>query len=322
MSQTEDVAVKNKKAFDLIIVGGGPAGYSAAVYAARSSLNVAVIEQGMPGGQIATTDMVENYPGIPEISGAELGDLFRKHAEALGSQTMYDMVTTVSKTDGGFVVEGGDGPYTASSLIIATGAQPRQAGFVGEDTYRGRGVSYCATCDGMFYRNKRVYVIGGGNAACEEALYLSHFVKEVIMVVRRDVFRAPKGVVDRLLERDNVTVRYQESIIELAGDTMPTSITFRHNDTQETYTENLEAGSFGIFVFAGTKPVTDLFEPLVELAPDGGIKTDEQMATCTPGLYAAGDVRSKGLRQVITAASDGAIAATSVYKYLLDQQKL
>ncbi len=310
--------MEEKSRFDLIIIGGGPAGYAAAVYAARASLDVAVIEQGMPGGQIATTDEVENYPGIPHITGTELGDLFEKHAAGLGAKTIYTMVTALRKEGGRFIVVCDGATYESAALIVATGAQPNQAGFVGEDVYRGRGVSYCATCDGMFYRGKRVYVIGGGNAACEEALYLSRFVREVIMVVRRGVFRAPKGVVDRLLAQGNVSVRFQESIVELAGEAMPTQITFRHNDTGETYTEELDAGSFGIFVFAGTRPVTDLVAGMVETGRDGGILTDENMATMTPGLFAAGDVRSKSLRQVITAASDGAIAATSAYQFILE----
>ena len=302
--------------YDLAIVGGGPAGYTAAIYATRAALSTVVIEQGMAGGQISTTDIVENYPGIPDVSGMELGAKFQAHAEALGSETLNTMVTAVSRTDDGFDIACEGTLVHARSVIIATGAQPRPAGFVGEDTYRGRGVSYCATCDGMFYRGKRVYVIGGGNSACEEALFLANIANEVIMVVRRDEFRAPQGVVNRVLANDKITVRYLESIIELKGEVMPTSIVFRHNDTGETYEEELAAGSFGVFVFAGTTPQTELFQEMVELGPDGGIVTDEDMATKTPGLFAAGDVRSKSLRQVITAAADGAIAATSVNHYL------
>lgn len=208
------------------------------------------------------------------------------------------------------------GDTLASSVIACMGATPRSAGFAGEDTYRGRGVSYCATCDGMFFRGKQVFVIGGGNAACEEALFLSEIASSVTIVLRRDRFRAPDGVVQKVLEKDNITVRYQTSIVELSGEAMPTTITFKDNASGEIHTESFEPGSFGIFVFTGTQPHTELVEHLVDLAPDGGILTDESMATRTPGLFAAGDIRSKRLRQVVTAVSDGAIAATSAYMFL------
>ncbi len=196
------------------------------------------------------------------------------------------------------------------------GCHAASCGFVGEDKYRGRGVSYCATCDGMFFRGKQVFVIGGGNSACEEALFLSDIASSVTIVLRRDQFRAPEGVVNKVLSKDNISVRYQTSIVELSGEVMPTTITFKDNATGETHAETFEAGSFGIFVFTGTQPHTELVEHLVDLAPDGGIVTDDSMATRTPGLFAAGDIRSKRLRQVVTAVSDGAIAATSAYAFL------
>ena len=208
------------------------------------------------------------------------------------------------------------GDTVAKSVIACMGATPRPAGFVGEDKYRGRGVSYCATCDGMFFRGKQVFVIGGGNSACEEALFLSDIASSVTIVLRRDQFRAPEGVVNKVLAKDNISVRYQTSIVELSGEAMPTTITFKDNATGELYTESFEPGSFGIFVFTGTQPHTELVEHLVDLAPDGGIVTDDSMVTRTPGLFAAGDIRSKRLRQVVTAVSDGAIAATSAYAFL------
>lgn len=305
---------------DLIIIGGGPAGYSAAIYAARASLSTLVIEQGMPGGQIATTDIVENYPGIPGCSGAELGMKFQQHAESMGARCVYDIVSAVSKeADGSFCVQGEHAAYTAPAVILATGATPRKAGFEGEEVFRGRGVSYCATCDGMFYRGKKVFVIGGGNAACEEALFLTNFADSVDMVVRRDVFRAPKGVVDRVRANEKINLRLGTSIVAVKGESLPKEITFRDNKSGSTHIEAFEPGSFGIFVFAGTDPMVHLVEEMVELGPDGGIRTNERMETSTPGLYAAGDVRSKRLRQVITAASDGAIAATEAYSYLQER---
>lgn len=303
--------------YDTLILGGGPAGYTAAIYAARAGLSCAVVEQGMPGGQIATTDVIENYPGFPSISGAELGMKFQEHAEAAGAETLYAMATGIERLDdGSFAITDGAQTYTAPTFILATGAVPRTVGFEGEDTYRGRGISYCATCDGMFYRGKQVFVIGGGNAAVEEAIYLSHIAEHVTMVVRRDVFRAPQGVVDTLLARDNVDVRYETSIVRVTGGQLLSKITFRNNATGEEHEESFHEGSFGIFVFAGTQPTVELVEGLVELGRDGGVVTDDDMATATPGLFAAGDVRTKKLRQVITAASDGAIAAMSAYHYL------
>lgn len=303
---------------DVAIIGGGPAGYAAAIYAARANLTTTVIEQGMSGGQIATTNEVENYPGIPLLSGAELGELFQQHAEGLGAQVTWSMVTGIDydADTALFTVHHDLGDTSASSVIACMGATPRSAGFVGEDAYRGRGVSYCATCDGMFFRGKQVFVIGGGNAACEEALFLSEIASSVTIVLRRDQFRASDGVVQKVLAKDNISVRYQTSIVELSGEAMPTTITFKDNASGETHAESFEPGFFGIFVYTGTQPHTELVEHLVDLAPDGGILTDESMATRTPGLFAAGDIRSKRLRQVVTAVSDGAIAATSAYAFL------
>lgn len=305
------------KIYDVAIIGGGPAGASAALYAARSSMSTAIIEQGMPGGQIATTDVIDNYPGIPDVSGSELGQKMLDHAESAGAEVIYAMVTGLEKAeDGTFTIQTDGDAISALSVIVATGAAPRTAGFAGEDTFRGRGVSYCATCDGMFYRGKDVFVVGGGNSACEEGLYLSHIVKSVTMIVRRDEFRAPKGRVDSLLARDNVSVRYSTSIAEVSGEQLISDITFVDNKTGETFTETYPQGSIGVFVFAGTDPIVDLVAPMVDRASDGGVLTDDGMATRTPGLYCAGDMRSKRLRQVVTAVSDGAIAATSAYSYV------
>lgn len=305
---------------DLVIIGGGPAGFTAALYAARAALDVLVIEQGMPGGQIATSDQIDNYPGIQRISGAELGTKMQEHAEAAGAAVAYEMVTNVARTEhGSFEVTTDQHAYEAGAVIMATGATPRTAGFGGEDAYRGRGISYCATCDGMFYRGKSVFVVGGGNSACEEALYLARIAKDVTIIVRRDRFRASKGMVDRLLKQDNISIRYQTSIDHVDGGQLLSSITFRDNKTGELSTETYAEGSFGIFVFVGNDPVIGLVRDYVELGPDGGVLTDEEIATKTPGLYCAGDMRTKRLRQVITAAADGAIAATAAYQYLQDR---
>ena len=303
--------------FDTVIIGGGPAGLSAAIYAGRASLRAVVIEQGMPGGQIATTDEIENYPGIPSISGAELGLKFQEHAEKFGASIAYGSVERIDRNDdGSFTVSYGSEAATAPTVIYTGGAIPRAAGFAGEDAFRGRGVSYCATCDGMFYRNKHVFVIGGGNSACEEALFLTKFASQVTMIVRRDRFRAPKGVSDRVMAHDKIDVRFNTRIVAADGDALLSSVTFEDTVTSERHTETYEEGSFGIFVFAGYAPQTDLVAGLVELGPSGGVVTDERMRTKTPGLFCAGDVREKPLRQVVTAVSDGAVAAVSAYDYL------
>ena len=309
----------DSETFDTIIVGGGPAGFSAAIYASRASLSALVLEQGVPGGQIATSDSIENYPGILEIGGAEIGQRMQEHAEQSGAKVDYGMVTELERNDdGSFTVTTDMGSYTGLSVIVCAGAAPRTAGFEGEGTFRGRGVSYCATCDAMFYRGKDVFVVGGGNSACEEAIYLANVVDSVTMVVRRDRFRAPKGMVDKILANPKITVRYLTSIVKVSGEKLISEVTFKDNSTGDTHTEHHDEGSIGIFVFAGTLPQTTLVSGYVDLGPDGGVLTDDSMATKTPGLFCAGDIRTKQLRQVITAASDGAIAGNAAYHYVED----
>lgn len=309
--------MNEQSTYDVAIIGGGPAGYTAGIYAARASLNAAVFEQGMPGGQIATSDTIDNYPAFPSISGAELGMKMQEHSERAGAQTIYEMVNNVHIDETGeFDVETVSATYHARSLIVATGARPRLAGFKGENDYRGRGISYCATCDGMFYRGKDLFVVGGGNSAVEEAIFLSKIAKNVTMVVRKNHFRASRGMVSRLLEHDNVSVRFNTSIKEVTGGTLLNRIEFIDTTNGESRVEELPEGSFGIFVFTGNDPVVDLVKDYVDLGSDGGVITDDSMMTKTPGLFCVGDMRTKQLRQVITAAADGAIAGTAAYRYL------
>lgn len=309
--------MNEQSTYDVAIIGGGPAGYTAGIYAARASLNAAVFEQGMPGGQIATSDTIDNYPAFPSISGAELGMKMQEHSEQAGAQTIYEMVNNVHIDEKGeFDVETDSATYHARSLIVATGARPRLAGFKGENDYRGRGISYCATCDGMFYRGKDLFVVGGGNSAVEEAMFLAKIAKHVTMVVRKNHFRASRGMVSRLLEHDNVSVRFNTSINELTGGTLLNRIEFIDTTNGESRVEELPEGSFGIFVFTGNDPVVDLVKDYVDLGSDGGVITDDSMMTKTPGLFCVGDMRTKQLRQVITAAADGAIAGTAAYRYL------
>ena len=309
--------MNEQSTYDVAIIGGGPAGYTAGIYAARASLNAAVFEQGMPGGQIATSDTIDNYPAFPSISGAELGMKMQEHSEQAGAQTIYEMVNNVHIDETGeFDVETDSATYHARSLIVATGARPRLAGFKGENDYRGRGISYCATCDGMFYRGKDLFVVGGGNSAVEEAMFLAKIAKHVTMVVRKNHFRASRGMVSRLLEHDNVSVRFNTSINEVTGGTLLNRIEFIDTTNGESRVEELPEGSFGIFVFTGNDPVVDLVKDYVDLGSDGGVITDDSMMTKTPGLFCVGDMRTKQLRRVITAAEDGAIAGTAAYRYL------
>lgn len=301
---------------DLIILGGGPAGLSASIYATRAGLDALTIEQGAFGGQISTTDAIDNYPGIEDVSGAELGERMRAHAENLGGIFAYDTIEAIEKVPQGFLLRGYDGEYASRALIYAAGASPRPAGFEGEEKFRGRGVSYCATCDGMFYRGKRIFVVGGGNTACEEALFLARFASEVTLVVRKDHLRAVKSLANRVATSDKITVRYQTSIAKIEGEDLPQSISFRNNESGAESIETFEPGSFGIFVSVGREPQTALVKDLVDLMEDGSVATDADTRTKTPGLFCAGDVRHKTLRQVITAASDGAIAATEAASYL------
>lgn len=302
---------------DLAVIGGGPAGSSAALYGARAGLKTVIFEPGLPGGQIAQTDIVDNYPGLPDISGFELGSALYQHALDAGVEQEQHFVDALHrKPDGSFLLNTGSDEVGARAVVCALGAKARKAGFTGEDTFTGRGVSYCATCDGMFYRGKLVYVIGGGKAACDEALFLSRIASHVIMLVRRDQFRAPKGIVNKIQATANIDVRFNTLVDSLAGDALPTTIVLKNVLTQQLTEERHDPGSFGVFVFTGFDPVAGLVNEYVDRADDGGVITKEDMSTKTPGLFCAGDMRVKPLRQVVTAVSDGAIAATSAYNYL------
>lgn len=308
------------KRFDVAIIGSGPAGMASSIYASRSGLTNCVIDATMPGGQIASSSKIDNYPGLPGISGMDFGSRLKDHAESLGTEFIYANVESLQHIQNIFYLSGNDESIASRAVIAALGASPTEAGFKGERTFKGRGVSYCATCDGMFFRNKTVYVVGGGNSAVEEALYLSDIAAHVIVVVRKNAFKAPKGMVDKLLAKNNVTVRYQTIISEVSGQSALEEIILRDTVNGTIDQAEYEPGTVGVFVFVGTRPNTELVKGLVQLNDHGEVLTDKWMRTETQGLYCVGDMRATPLRQVVTAISDGALAATDAYRYLNQNQ--
>lgn len=304
--------------YDVVIIGGGPAGLSAAIYASRSMLDAVTLEREALGGQVILTSEIDNYPAVPHADGFGLVDAMRGQAEDLGAKIVMDPVTSIKRDadTGLFEVSGASDVYLARSIIAAPGARPRPAGFEGEERFVGRGVSYCATCDGMFYRNKHVFVIGGGNSAAEEALFLSRIAARVTVLVRKDHLRAQRALVDEIEGNEKIEVRLQTSLVSVSGGDLLSRMTLRDNATGREYVEDFEEGSRGVFVLVGRAPETEALRALVTLDESGYAITDERMATETPGLFVAGDARRKPLRQIVTAAADGAVAATSAAAFL------
>ena len=302
---------------DLVIVGGGPAGLSAAIYAQRAMLDTVTLEQEAVGGQVVLTSDVDNYPGVPHTDGFSLVDAMQRQAEDLGAQIVMENVSSIARDDetGLFAVKTTSCEYEAKTVIVAGGATPRKAGFEGELEYAGKGVSYCATCDGMFFRGREVFVIGGGNSAAEEALFLTRFAEKVTLIVRKDHLRAQAAVAEELNNNPKTSIRFLTSIVGVSGEGSIQRITFRNNETFAEYAEEFAQG-VGVFVFVGRVPASELVANLVERNGAGYVVANERMETKTPGLFVAGDVREKPLRQIVTAASDGAIAATSASAYL------
>ena len=308
--------MEKRETKDLVIIGGGPAGLSAAIYAERAMLDAITLEQQAFGGQVLQTSEVDNYPGVPHTDGYTLMEAIRQQAVDLGADLVTSNVHSITRQeDGTFVVETPDCTYDTRAVILAAGAVPRHAGFQNETVFAGRGVSYCATCDGMFFRGREVFVIGGGNSAVEEALFLTRFASHVTLVVRKDHLRAQGVLAKELEESGKTSIRFCTSITKVHGEQGITQITFRDNTDGSETTEAFEQG-VGVFVFVGRNPTSELVTDLVDTTPEGYVITDAHMATRTEGLYAAGDVRDTPLRQIVTAASDGAVAATSVSAYL------
>lgn len=313
----------NNNIYDLIIIGGGPAGLSAGLYAGRAKLRTLIIEKENIGGQISTTAEVVNYPAIVKTSGAEMTSQMRIQAENFGVKFKTADVTDVDFDGEVKTIKTNVGDIQGRSVIIATGASPRKLGFPGEIEYGGRGVAYCSTCDGEFFKDLEVLVIGAGFAAAEEAIYLTRFAKKVIIIAREPDFTCAKSIGDKVKANKNIEIRFNTEVVEAVGDDVLRSVKLINNVTNETseYYPPKEDGTFGIFVFVGYQPQTDVFKNKVDMDRWGYILTDENMKTNVEGVYAAGDLRPKMLRQVVTAVADGAIAATDAEKYVAAQKE-
>lgn len=298
---------------DVAIIGGGPGGYSAALYCARSGYSVLVLEKLSPGGQMATTGQVDNYPGFDEgIDGFELGEKMQRGAERFGVKTEFDEVVSVDLASSLKQITTTSGVINAGSVIIATGASPRLLGLPEENALRGRGVAYCATCDGQMYKNKTVIVAGGGNSAAADALFLSKICSKVYLVHRRDSLRASR-IYQEPLEKSGVEFLWNSRITEILHDKRVTGV--RVENVKDQSTQDIPVD--GVFVAIGRVPDTELFRGQIALDPQGYIIADETTRTSVPGVFAVGDVRTKPLRQIVTAAADGATASHFVEEYLM-----
>ena len=302
--------------YDLIIVGAGPAGLAAAIYAARAELNFIVLEKEMmSGGQIINTYEVDNYPGLYHMGGFDLAMKFREHADALGASFITGEVEKIEETSEGKKIICKDGTeYETKTVLLSGGAKHRKLEVPGEDKLAGSGVSYCATCDGAFFRGKEVAVVGGGDVAVEDALFLARLCKKVYVIHRRDTFRAAKTLVTRLTETENVEIIYDSVVKEIQGNFKVEALQLQNKKTSEERSISLD----GVFIAVGMLPETSNYEGLVEVDATGYIVADETGVTSNPGIFAAGDIRTKALRQVVTAASDGANAIQSIERYLAE----
>ena len=302
-----------QRIYDMVIIGGGPGGYTAALYAARAGLNVVVLEKLSPGGQMALTTQVDNFPGVDAgIDGYTLGEIMQRNAESFGAVTELAEVQSVDFSSDPKKIETNEGTFYGKTVVYAAGAGPRELGLPNEKALTGRGVNYCASCDGMFYKGKTVVVVGGGNSAVEDALLLSRVAKKVIVVHRRDTLRATKVYHKPLMEAENVEVFWNSAVTQLLENGKLTGIVVQNLLTGEETTVECD----GVFISIGRKPATALVDGQVELDKSGYILADETTRTSRPGVFAVGDVRTKAVRQIVTAASDGAVAVHFAEEYL------
>lgn len=304
--------------YDVVILGAGPAGLSAGLYAARAMMSTLIIEKGVLGGQIALTSEVENYPGAPEgTNGSGLVERMKEQAENFGAKIISDEIVSVELDGKEKILRSAQSEYRTKTVILATGAKPKLLGCPGEKEFTGRGVAYCATCDGAFFSDMRIFVIGGGDTAVDEALFLSKIARQVTIIHRRDSLRAAKSIQEKAFANEKIDFIWNSVVDEIKGDGIVRSIVLRNvitDEKTEIFADEAD-GTFGVFVLVGYDPATKLVEGVLE-TEKGYIVTDTEMKTSLPGVFAAGDNRVKSLRQVVTATADGAIAAVQAEKYV------
>lgn len=303
--------------YDVIILGAGPAGLTAGLYAARAGLKTAIIEKGQTGGQISLTLEVDNYPGLTGKTGPEMTETMLQQAKSFGAEKINDEIIEVDLSEKIKVLKSRDNTYETKTLIYATGANPRKLNIPGEKEYTGKGVAYCATCDGAFYTGSDIYVVGGGDAAVEEAIFLTKFGKKVVILYRGGELKAAKSIQDKAFANDKIVVKYFEEVREVKGEQFVKELVVEDtkNGVMKTYATQPGDPDTGLFIFAGYIPNTTLLEGKVELER-GYVKAGEDTKTSVPGVFAAGDVRTKSVRQVVTATADGAVAAIAAEKYI------
>lgn len=304
--------------YDVTIIGGGPAGLTAGIYAARAALKTVLLEKGITGGLAASTEFIENYPGFAEgVGGPELMMQMDAQARRFGTELQAVTAESIEAGEEYFTIHTDEGIITTKTIILATGAQPQKLNVPGEEEFHGRGVSYCATCDGAFFKDKEVAVVGGGDSALEEALYLTKFAGKVHILHRRGELRATKILQQRALDHEKIVLHWHSVVEKISGEATVNEIIVK--DVRSGATKPLAVN--GIFIYVGNRPVSDLVAGLIKLDEQGYIIADENMHTSRPGIFAAGDIREKILRQVVTAVADGAIAAVSAEKYIDNTKK-
>ncbi|HEY9570595.1 MAG TPA: thioredoxin-disulfide reductase [Metalysinibacillus sp.] len=303
-----------EKIYDVVIIGAGPAGMTAAVYTSRANLSTLMLERGMPGGQMASTEEVENYPGYEHILGPDLSTKMFEHAKKFGAEYAYGDVTEIIDGEEYKVIKSGAKEYKTRTIIISTGAEYKKMGVPGEQELTGRGVSYCAVCDGAFFKDKELIVVGGGDSAVEEGMYLTRFASKVTVVHRRDKLRAQKILQDRAFANEKMNFIWNKTVKQVNGNADQKVESLTVVDTQDGTETELKTD--GVFVYVGMLPLTKPFASLNILNENGYIETNERMETTVPGIYAAGDVREKMLRQIVTATGDGSIAAQAAQGYV------
>ncbi|CAM4327728.1 MULTISPECIES: thioredoxin-disulfide reductase [Jeotgalicoccus] len=304
--------MEEKTIYDVVIIGAGPAGMTAAVYASRAELKTVMLERGVPGGQMANTEEVENFPGFSMITGPELSSKMFEHSQKFGAEYKYGDIKSVELDGDIKILKTSSEDIHTKSVIVATGAEYKTIGVPGEDLLRGRGVSYCAVCDGAFFKERELVVIGGGDSAVEEGVFLTKYASKVTIVHRRDELRAQKILQDRAFKNEKIDFIWDTELQSINGDSRVESVTLKNKNTGETYDFNAD----GVFIYIGMLPLTAPFKDLGILNEEGYIVTNEEMETEIPGIFAAGDVREKSLRQIVTATGDGSLAAQNAQGYL------